>query len=241
VLTPGNHSVLYNDPWRFFYRSYKSSIQFFLLSLILSFFYFSNVHALATDISNQNLLNEVQRKYGIDAKKRVNAWLQLIQEFKNKPELDKLKATNEFLDQLEFKMDLYGLGKDHYWATPLEFLERGAGDCEEFAITKYFTLKYMGVSEEKLRIAYVKAIDLNRAHMVLAYYQTPSAEPLILDNLILAIKPASERPNLLPVYTFNGAGLWLAKERLQGARVSGSERLSLWRNLNARMAKETID
>ena len=239
--TPGYHSVQHDDTWRFFYRHHKFYIFFLFIILLVFSLLYSNTPAVPTDLFNQKLLSEIQKKYGLDAKKRVATWLQLIQDYKDKPEQDKLTAANHFLDQIEYRPDMHGTNaaKDHYWATPLEFLGTGAGDCEEFAISKYFTLKYMGISEDKMRIAYVKVLDINRAHMVLAYYPTPNADPLILDNLILAIKPASERTNLLPVYSFNGGGLWLAKQRLQGGeRISGPERLSLWRDLSARMAKE---
>ena len=71
----------------------------------------------------------------------------------------------------------------------------------------------MGLDTAKLRIHYVKATTLNQAHMVLAYYSTPNAEPPILDNLNKLIKPASQRPDLRPVYSFNADNLWLAKTR----------------------------
>ena len=93
----------------------------------------------------------------------------------------------------------------------------------------------MGVPVDKLRITYVKAIRLNQAHMVLAYYETPSAEPLILDNLISDIKPASKRTDLVPVYSFNGDGLWLSKQRGQGKRIGESGKLSRWVDLNTRL------
>ena len=107
---------------------------------------------------------------------------------------EKLEKINSFFNKkIVFvnDIDLYGV-KD-YWATPVEFLSRGAGDCEDYAIAKYFSLKIMGVPEEKLRIAYVKALQYNIFHMVMLYYSNPGAEPLILDSLVDSIKPASER------------------------------------------------
>ena len=115
-------------------------------------------------------------------------------------------------------------GVKDYWATPLEFLSRGAGDCEDYSIAKYFTLKELGVSEKKMRITYVKALKLRQAHMVLTYFETPRSVPLVLDNLIPTIKPATQRKDLLPVYSFNGSGLWLAKSRGSGKKVGSSSR-----------------
>ena len=125
---------------------------------------------------------------------------------------------------------------DDYWATPVEFLATDGGDCEDFAIAKYFTLRALGVPTDRMRITYVKAITLNQAHMVLAYYPSPGAEPLVLDNLIGEIKPASQRTDLVPVYSFNGDNLWVAREmRGQGQYVGSSSRIGLWRGLLERM------
>ena len=62
----------------------------------------------------------------------------------------------------------------------------------------------MGVQIERLRITYVKSERRNQAHMVLAYYEDPTKEPLILDNLTSKILPATKRPDLTPVFSFNG-------------------------------------
>jgi predicted transglutaminase-like cysteine proteinase len=135
-------------------------------------------------------------------------------------------------------------GKEDYWATPIEMLATSGADCEDFAIGKYFTLVQMGVPIKKLQITYVKARNwnpINQAHMVLAYYSSPEAVPVILDNLIPDIKSASLRKDLTPVYSFNGEGLWLAKERGLGKNVGGSNRIKLWTDLSSRMGKETDD
>ena len=72
--------------------------------------------------------------------------------------------------------------------------------------------------------------------MVLAYYETPGSVPLILDNLDAAIKPASMRKDLIPVYSFNGAQLWLNKERGRGVLSGNSSRLKRWRDLRQRLS-----
>lgn len=186
------------------------------------------------------VLQKAQEKYGQAAKMRLVSWEEML---KNDSISDgeKLEKVNSFFNKnIVFvnDFDLYGV-KD-YWATPVEFLSRGAGDCEDFAIAKYFSLKIMGVAEEKIRIAYVKALQHNMFHMVMVYYSSSDAEPLILDNLVDAIKPASERKDLLPIFTFNGAGLWLAHDRGQGKLAGKSSRLSAWNDLLQRMAETGI-
>lgn len=144
-----------------------------------------------------------------------------------------IKRSECLFNQLNFVNDIHLWGSKDYWATPLEFLGSNAGDCEDFTIAKYFSLLELGVSDKKLRLVYVKAIELNQFHMVLAYYSTPSAEPVILDNINPQIKPASKRKDLLPIYSFNGKNLWLMKSN-NGQLAGDSSRLSLWNDLRAR-------
>ncbi|MEQ1529152.1 MAG: transglutaminase-like cysteine peptidase [Methylococcales bacterium] len=185
---------------------------------------------------SEALLQNIQSKYGPEAKLRVSNWQKLLQTAKNLPESEKLKQVNDFFNQnVAFVDDIIHWHANDYWATPLESLSSGAGDCEDYSIAKYFTLVELGVDESKMRITYVKAYKLNQAHMVLTYFAQPRAVPLVLDNLIAGIKPASERSDLLPVYSFNGTGLWIAKDRGTGKQVGGADRLSLWTELKQRM------
>lgn len=187
-------------------------------------------------------LSKIEAKYGAAGRKRVADWLQMIAANQGKSEQEKLALVNDYFNQNTIwvsDMDHYGV--PDYWATPLEMLSSGGGDCEDYAIGKYFTLLALKMPMEKLKITYVKANlpPPNNSHMVLTYYATPGAMPLVLDNLNPEIKPASERPDLAPVYSFNGEGLWLAKERSSGKGVAGgSGNLSMWRDMMARMGKE---
>jgi len=136
-----------------------------------------------------------------------------------------------------FKSDREHWGKEDYWATPIEFLSTNGGDCEDYSIAKYFTLRALGVSDEKLQITYVKEIRVyNEAHMVLAFFQNPDAEPEILDNINKSLQEASSRTDLVPVYSFNGSGLWLAKEQTgRGQSVGSADRIGHWKDLQGRM------
>ena len=187
------------------------------------------------------VLQKAQTKYGPEAVARLIAWEELLKRDNSATDMEKLQKINSFFNKkivFASDMDIYGI--NDYWATPVEFLSRGAGDCEDYAIAKYFSLKMMGVSEEKLRIAYVKALQYNMFHMVMLYYKSPEAEPLILDNLVDAIKPASERRDLLPIFTFNAAGLWLAHDRGQGKLAGKSSRLAAWNDLLRKMTEDGI-
>ncbi|NQY26265.1 MAG: transglutaminase-like cysteine peptidase [Piscirickettsiaceae bacterium] len=186
----------------------------------------------------ETLLAKIESKYNHFARQRVEDWQQLINTSRDLPDLEKLEVVNTFFNSnVLFINDLALWGKEDYWATPLEFLSIGAGDCEDYSIAKYFTLKELGMDENKIRITYVKAINLGQAHMVLTYFETKRSIPLVLDNLDTDIKPANERTDLVPVYSFNGEGLWMAKVR-SSKRVGNSSRLSLWEELKQRMEKD---
>jgi predicted transglutaminase-like cysteine proteinase len=186
------------------------------------------------------LLEKIELKYGPAARQRFVDWQKLMAAGKSITEQDKLREVNDFFNHnIQFAEDIVLWLKEDYWATPVELLCKGAGDCEDFAIAKYFTLLEVGVDESKLRITYVKALKLNLPHMVLTYYENPQTDPLVLDNLTSTISFASERADLLPVYSFNGTSLWINKLKGSGRMVSDGERLNVWADLNVRML-ETI-
>ena len=186
------------------------------------------------------ILHNAEQRYGNLglAKGRIEAWDELINSNLGKTDSELLQTTNRFFNrQLRFVDDSQNWRQNDYWASPIEALVKGAGDCEDYAIAKYFTLRRLGVPSEKLRITYVKALRYNQAHMVLTYYATPSAMPLVLDNLISEIRPASQRKDLLPVYAFNAEGLYLPGAA-GGKRASDSKKLSRWQDLLKKMKRE---
>lgn len=193
-------------------------------------------------VLTESQLSAVENKYGQPARKRMNTWIDLMAgNNKQKSDQEKLALVNDFFNQMLWISDLDHWGVPDYWETPIEMLAKGAGDCEDFAIAKYFTLVALNVPVDKLKITYVKARGWgaqNAAHMVLTYYASPAAMPVVLDNLIPEIKSADLRQDLTPVYSFNAEGLWLAKERGLGKSVDGGNKQSNWRGLLARMGKE---
>lgn len=186
-------------------------------------------------------LEQVEQHNSIAARKRFENWQQMLAVAKSLPEKDQLVAVNDFFNaNVVFLDDLTLWQQEDYWATPVEMLALGGGDCEDYSIAKYFSLVELGVDEEKLRLTYVKAVEIGQAHMVLTYYENRRAIPLVLDNLIEHIKPASQRPDLIPVYSFNGSGLWLSKARGEGQRVGDASRISLWEDLRRRMQENVL-
>ncbi len=154
--------------------------------------------------------------------------------------LAQLQTINRFFNQhIAFADDRQVWAQVDYWASPLEALDKGQGDCEDYAIAKYFSLLAAGMPVARLRLVYVRAVldDARvQAHMVLAYYPSDGGEILILDNLVDEIVPAAQRGDLTPVFSFNSAGLW------QGVGTVGAgdpaARLTRWREVIAKARAE---
>ncbi|WP_253557968.1 cysteine protease LapG [Pseudomonas laurylsulfativorans] len=196
--------------------------------------------SLSADWDFSLISRRAQALYGPlgEGQQRINDWQYLLASQKQIGESEQLNVVNRFFNkQLRYVEDIDLWREVDYWETPIEALWKGAGDCEDYAIAKYFSLRHLGVASEKLRITYVKALTQNRAHMVLTYYSSPETEPLVLDSLIDAIKPASQRKDLLPVYSFNAEGLWLPGAK-GNKKVGDTKRLSRWQDVLKKMQAE---
>lgn len=192
------------------------------------------------------LINRLEQRFGTPARDRVGNWVGFGREQRSPSmsqrlagargrEADALQVVNGWFNRIRFIEDQAHWNQVDYWATPAETVASNGGDCEDFAIAKYFFLKELGVPIDKLRITYVRALKLNQAHMVLAYYPTPDSEPLILDNLENRIRPASERTDLEPVYSFNDDEVRM----VQGGRRTQPSQIRAWKSLLDRLTAET--
>tara|TARA_B100000700_G_scaffold80286_1_gene90384 strand:- start:15043 stop:15693 length:651 start_codon:yes stop_codon:yes gene_type:complete len=183
----------------------------------------------------------MQSRFGAEGTAALNDWLALIDRLQPLGIAAQLRGVNDFFNQrIRWLDDRAIWQQEDYWATPLETLGKGDGDCEDFTIAKYITLMQLGIPIERLRLIYVRASigrgGLSQAHMVLGYYQLPGAEPQVLDNLVETIQPASERIDLTPVFSFNSNGLWAGGS--SRSRADPVQRLSRWRNVLARMQEQ---
>lgn len=182
------------------------------------------------------------QRFGSSAGEAVDAWRSALAGWRELSEEVQIQRVNEFFNRrIRFADDAVLWGQADYWATPLETLGRAAGDCEDFVFVKYFTLRELGVAEGKLRMTYVRAqiggpaSGVSQAHMVLSYYPSPEAVPLVLDNLISSIRPATARTDLMPVFSFNMQGVYVGGVNQGGQAV---DRLSRWKELLLRMRAE---
>ncbi|MGY6273680.1 transglutaminase-like cysteine peptidase [Achromobacter denitrificans] len=196
----------------------------------------------ALEIDTGRLQSLAASRYGAKGARTVGSWLELLRAPAPVQERDALTLANDFWNRsLLSGEDLTVWRQADYWATPLESLGKGAGDCEDYVIGKYFSLLKLGVPASKLRFIYVRAriggaaSSSQVAHMVLGYYETPNAVPLVLDSLISTILPATQRRDLTPVFSFNADGVYV-----DGKPAAPVDRLSRWRDLLQRMEREGV-
>lgn len=201
---------------------------------------------LVSGVANAGILpldvkGRVEDQFGNEGLARVERWEKLVWDITYDDVPKQLEAVNHFFNQLSFRTDLDHWQQEDYWATPMETLASNGGDCEDFAIAKYFTLRQLGVPASDMRITYVKALRLNEPHMVLTYYPQ-QGEPLVLDILVPDLLPASRRTDLEPVYSFNAEGLWQARTRYRegDTRLGNATDITKWRDLTARLGMGSL-
>ncbi len=197
------------------------------------------LHLLAGDAWDRSRMLAAAQRMGPQAAAAAQALQGAIAAAAPLDEAGRLQAINHFFNRrIVYAEDLDTTGEADHWDSPLELLARGAGDCEDLAIAKYFSLIAAGTPSASLRMVYVRAQRSGgtQAHMVLAWYPQPTAEPLILDNLVPEVQPASARRDLVPVFSFNAEGLWQGA----GAQRAGdaAQRLSRWREVLAKARAE---
>lgn len=189
---------------------------------------------------------QIESRFGVNRAQASRSWESMIRQASQaSSENQKLRIVNQFVhQQVRYRTDQRLYGVEDYWASPLETLGHGLGDCEDYAILQYVSLRLAGVSDDRLRLIYVNArmggprSTVTQAHMVLGYYATPTSEPLILDSLVSTISPASRRTDLSPVFSFNSEGLWAGGATSPAA--SSTARLSRWRNVLDSIQREGV-
>ena len=198
---------------------------------------------LAIAVDFQKLASLATQRYGENARKTVVELQTLVTELKSAPDREKLRRINDFFNaKINFEDDNAVWGEADYWATPLESIGRRRGDCEDFSIAKYIFLRALDIPDEKLKLTYVRAqiggphSRVFQAHMVLSYYETPTSEPIILDNLVSDLHESSRRIDLTPIFSFNSEGLWAGGTT--NAKGTSLNNLSRWRNVLVRIQND---
>lgn len=199
-------------------------------------------------LNQEAMLQQLVTRFGPARVPLFQDWQAMLADSTSLSHEAKLKRVNDFFNRnIVFDDDINVWQQSDYWATPLETIGRGRGDCEDFAIAKYYSLLTLGIPPNQMRLVYVKAKfdtptgSVQQAHMVLAYYATPNAEPQVLDNLDMTIRAASKRPDLLPVFSFNSQGIFAGASGKEVASAGGTGRLSRWEDLMRRARADGFD
>ncbi|MEM7043618.1 MAG: transglutaminase-like cysteine peptidase [Pseudomonadota bacterium] len=128
------------------------------------------------------------------------AWQAMLKSQEGGEPMVQLRAVNRFVNRWQARSDLETHERDDHWASPLTFL-RHSGDCEDFAIMKYVSLRQLGFTSETLRVVVVQDVLRDMSHAVLAVHV--EGQVLILDNLFQAVLPQAMVSQYLPYYSVN--------------------------------------
>lgn len=173
----------------------------FLTILISLFFTNSFAYEFTLNSKDKNLINNSRQKTTI--LKRLEKYSEFKKETKNLNIDKKLGKVNFFINKTLPEFDSQSVGIDDYWMTPKEFFIKGFGDCEDYAIAKYFTLLELNIPKEKLYFGVVDIKGERNSHMVLLYLDNKNSTPLVLDNLSFKVIPLTKRKKLIPKFAFN--------------------------------------
>ena len=147
----------------------------------------------------------IGKEHGPEAEKRIRKIMDVIQANHNKPVMEKLELTNDFLNNIPWIADSDLWKREDYWATPFETLTTFGGDCEDMAIGKYAMLRLMGIPDDALGFAYVETREKER-HMVLVFKENDDSPIYVLDNQNPNVVAGPERKDLLAIYVFQNDG-----------------------------------
>jgi len=137
----------------------------------------------------------------------VAEWRKEIQSLQGLSRREQVKRVNDFLNQVEYVDDRTAYGENGYWgATPERFFD-GGGDCKDYAIAKYVSLRALGFTDSQLRVAIVQDTVKNLAHAILIFYS--GDQGYVLDNQNKKIEPIEAVNRYAPYFSINQTSWWL--------------------------------
>ena len=193
----------------YFYKKYYLHVGKLMSKLLSIFLLFISLNAASSyPCFSEKELKNIKDISGDIAKNRVNDYTQTVDSFSKFSKEQQLIRVNAYLNQLLPQVDMLNQNERDHWETPKEFLTCGYGDCEDYAIIKYFTLLKLGFPKDKLYMTAVKEKYSGGYHMVLSYFKTKNKPPLILDNLSFRILDLKTREDLEVDLFINESGTY---------------------------------
>ncbi len=135
----------------------------------------------------------------------VKEWMKLLSSLKDASDEEKIEAVNEYMNEKTFISDSNNYASRDYWATPMEFLARG-GDCEDYALAKYISLRALGFPQNKMRLAIVYDRVMRMPHALLIVYQ--GGEAKVLDNQNPGVMDSADITRYKPIYSISQVAWW---------------------------------
>lgn len=160
-----------------------------------------------------------QKTYANSASKAVRAWQAMIRENRGNRQIEQIETVNRFINQWRYRSDSYNYKQSDYWASPAEFFTR-SGDCEDYAIAKYATLRQMGFGAEQLRLVVVQDVVRDLAHAVLAVYV--DGDVFILDNVTSEVRSQADVAEYAPYYSVNEQARWAHAAPAAAAKMASA-------------------
>jgi predicted transglutaminase-like cysteine proteinase len=180
------------------------------MKLIILFFIAISCYGLSYPNFSDDELRKIENKI---SKNRINDYIQNVKNFKNLPKEKQLIKVNSYLNQLLPQYDSQEDTTVDYWKTPKEFLISGFGDCEDYAIIKYYTLVKLGFDENRLYLTVVKDKFSQNLHMVLSYFNPLDNSVLILDNLSFRVLNIERRDDFVYKKFINKNGVFILNKK----------------------------
>ncbi|MFO0995310.1 MAG: transglutaminase-like cysteine peptidase [Alphaproteobacteria bacterium] len=137
----------------------------------------------------------------------LSAWLDFLKSQELVDEAQQLDAVNRYVNSVPYKSDLDNYGVYDWWATPAEFFETNGGDCEDYAIAKYLSLRQLRQPPEKMRLVVLWDEKLERYHAVLEY--ALHGRSIILDSFRKDPYRWSDVPEYHPIFALNEYSYWV--------------------------------
>ncbi len=134
-----------------------------------------------------------------------DAWMRFLKKLKNKTPIEKIKAVNTRMNKARYITDPVNWGMKDYWESPAEFFSR-FGDCEDYAIVKYLSLRMLGIRNDQMRVVALKDLNLKIGHAVLVVYL--DGKILLLDNQIKEVIETKQVRHYQPVFSINAKYWW---------------------------------
>ncbi|MDF1875828.1 transglutaminase-like cysteine peptidase [Sulfurimonas sp. SAG-AH-194-I05] len=187
-----------------------------MLLLLLSLSLYANVYPYF----NKSELITIEKSVGKMSKNRALDYQNKVQSWKKFNKTKQLNIVNRYLNQLLPQYDDVTRNQEDYWASPKEFLITGYGDCEDYAIIKYFTLIKLGFDEKKLFLTTVHEQYTGGYHMVLSYFKDKKKSPLVLDNLSFRILTLETRKDIKADMFINSKGVYKMKKNHTLKKIS---------------------